>query len=144
MEGPEFEEGEENEKPIDPTVDVAVMNGSGRVLAAEDLAEALRERRYNARAAGNADDFSYEASVVYYAEGFRAPARKIRGALGRSASTAPLDEGDANGNEVVVVAGDDWDGRPSRRRSRRPGRPRTRSTPRASWIPCAARDARSG
>ncbi len=109
---PEFEESEENEKPIDPaTVDVAVMNGSGRVLAAEDLAEALRERRYNARAAGNADDFSYEASGVYYAEGFRTPARKIRAALGASASTAPLDEGDANGNEVVVVAGDDWDGR---------------------------------
>jgi LCP family protein required for cell wall assembly len=108
---PEFEEGQENAKPIDPaTVDVAVMNGSGRVLAAEELAEALRERRYKARAAGNADDFSYQGSVVYYADGFREPARKIRGALGAAASTAPLHEADANGNEVVVVAGDDWDG----------------------------------
>jgi LCP family protein required for cell wall assembly len=109
---PEFEEGEEAEKPIDPaTVDVTVMNGSGRVLAAEELAGALRERRYNARAGGNADDFSYDGSVVYYADGFRGPARKIRGALGSGASTAPLAADEANGNEVVVVAGRDWDGR---------------------------------
>ena len=108
---PEFEEGEAADKPIDPaTVEVAVMNGSGRVLAAEDLADALRGRRYNARAAGNADDFDYDSSVVYYADGFREPARKIRGVLGASASTAPLDAADANGNEVVVVAGDDWRG----------------------------------
>lgn len=108
---PEFEEGESKEKPVDPaTVDVAVHNGSGRVLAAEELADALRERRYNARAAGNADAFDYDSSVVYYADGFRGPARKIRGVLGGSATTAPLDEADANGNEVVVVAGDDWDG----------------------------------
>ena len=109
---PEFEEGEEAEKPVDPaTVEVAVMNGSGRVLAAEDLADALRERRYNARAAGNADDFDYDASVVYYADGFREPARRIRGLLGAAASSAPLDAAAATGNEVVVVAGDDWDGR---------------------------------
>ena len=91
---PEFEEGEAADKPVDPTtVDVAVMNGSGRVLAAEDLADALRERRYAARAAGNADAFDYDTSVVYYADGFREPARKIRGFLGSSASTAPLDRG---------------------------------------------------
>ena len=109
---PEFEEGQRtNEKPVDPaTVDVAVMNGSGKVLAAEDLADALRERRYNARAAGNADDFSYGASVVYYSDGFRDPADKIRDLIGGSATTAPLDAADANGNEVVVVAGRDWDG----------------------------------
>jgi len=108
---PEFEEGEGADKRVDPaTVDVAVMNGSGRVLAAEDLADALRARRYGARAAGNADAFDYDSSVVYYADGFREPARRIRGFLGASASTAPLDEADANGNEVVVVAGDDWDG----------------------------------
>ena len=88
---PEFEEGEAaNEKPVDPaTVDVAVMNGSGKVLAAEDLADALRERRYNARAAGNADDFSYGASVVYYADGFRDPADKIRDLIGGSAHDRP-------------------------------------------------------
>ena len=109
---PEFEEGEAAEKPVDPaTVEVSVLNGSGRVLAAEDLAEALIEKRYSASADGNADDFSYGSSVVYYADGFREPARKIRGLLGGSATTAPLDQADANGNEVVVVAGDDWRGR---------------------------------
>jgi LCP family protein required for cell wall assembly len=120
---PAFEEGEQRqEKPVDPaTVDVAVMNGSGRVLAAEDLADALRERRYNARAAGNADDFSYDASVVYYADGFGAAARQIRGLLGSRASVAPLGPDEANGNEVVVVAGGDWNGR-----LRPPPKPETR------------------
>lgn len=120
---PEFEEGEEKEKPVDPaTVQVAVMNGSGRVLAAEDLAEALRERRYDARAGGNADDFSYTSSVVYYADGFRGPARQIKGLLGGRATTATLSEEDANGNEVVVVAGGDWDGtlRPAPKPETRP------------------------
>ena len=90
---------------------MSVLNGSGRVLAAETLAEALLERRYRAAAGGNAKTMDYDASVVYYADGFRAPARRIRGLLGSSASVAPLDEADANGNQVVVVAGDDWGGK---------------------------------
>src|SRR5690606_7608360 len=87
---PEFEEGNGREQaPIDPSaVDVTVLNGSGRVLAAEDLAAALNEKRYRTSVGGNADSFDYESSVVYYAPGFREPARKIGALLGPSASTA--------------------------------------------------------
>jgi LCP family protein required for cell wall assembly len=108
---PDFEEGQSAARPIDPaTVDVTVLNGSGRVLAAEDMAEALSTKRYATRVGGNAPSFDYTSSVVYYAPGFREPAKKIRGVLGDSASTAPLDEKDAKGNEVVVVAGSDFTG----------------------------------
>jgi LCP family protein required for cell wall assembly len=108
---PEFEEGEDTDAPIDPaTVAVSVLNGSGRVLAAESLAQALSERRYRASVGGNARSLDYDGSVVYYADGFRQPARRIRGMLGSAASVAPLNENDANGNQVVVVAGDDWNG----------------------------------
>jgi LCP family protein required for cell wall assembly len=110
---PEFEEGSSAErKRIDPAaVDVAVLNGSGRVLAAEDLAQALAAKRYRTSVGGNADSFDYSSSVVYYAPDFREPARTIRGLLGPSASLAPLDEADARGNDVVVVAGSDFTGK---------------------------------
>jgi LCP family protein required for cell wall assembly len=109
---PEFEEGEgERARPIDPaTVDVTVLNGAGRVLLAEDVAQALSEKRYRARVGGNANSFDNATSQVYYAPGFREPAQKIKALLGPTASAAPLDEEDANGNEVVVVAGADFTG----------------------------------
>ncbi len=45
---PEFVQGDAgNAKPVDPaTVDVTVLNGSGRVLQAESVAEALNVKRY--------------------------------------------------------------------------------------------------
>jgi LCP family protein required for cell wall assembly len=109
---PDFVEGEEaRARPVDPaTVDVTVLNGSGRVLAAEDVAQALSEKRYRARVGGNADAFDHASSEVYYAPGFREPAQKIKALLGPAASAAPLDEEDAAGNEVVVVAGADFTG----------------------------------
>jgi LCP family protein required for cell wall assembly len=109
---PEFEEDPaERARPIDPaTVDVTVLNGSGRVLAAEDVAEALSEKGYRARVGGNADEFDHLSSEVHYAPGFREPAQKIEALLGPGASAAPLDAEDARGNEVVVIAGGDFTG----------------------------------
>ena len=99
-------------KAVDPsTVDVTVLNGSGHVLAAEDVAQALSTKRYAAAVGGNATDFDHPTSEVYYAPGFRDPARKISQLLGPSATIGALDEADARGNEVVVVTGADWTGR---------------------------------
>jgi LCP family protein required for cell wall assembly len=108
---PSFEEGQSASKPIDPSsVAVTVLNGSGKVLAAEGMAEALNTKRYATRVGGNAPSFDYTSSVVYYAPGFGEPAKKIRALLGHSASTAPLERKAAKGNEVVVVAGSDFNG----------------------------------
>jgi LCP family protein required for cell wall assembly len=107
---PEFEESEPA-APIDPsTVDVMVLNGSGRVLAAEDLAQALSTKRYRTSVGGNADTFDYASSAIFYAPDFREPARRIRGLLGPGGGLAPLDEAEAHGNEVIVVAGADFTG----------------------------------
>jgi hypothetical protein len=111
---PEFVQGNGSAKakPIDPaTVDVTVLNGTGHVLQAEDVAEALNTKRYATSVGGNAKDFDHPSSEVYYAPGFREPARKIAQLLGPQASIGALSTADARGNEVVVVTGADWSGK---------------------------------
>ncbi len=111
---PEFEFGQTSTaKPIDPaSVDVTVLNGSGALLAAEDVAGALATKRYTVSVGGNADTFDFAASAVYYAPAFREPARKIATLLGPSATIGALDgPAKAHGNEVVVVAGADFTGK---------------------------------
>jgi LCP family protein required for cell wall assembly len=99
-------------KPIDPrTVDVTVLNGSGRLLAAEDVAQALNAKRYATSVGGNADSFDHPTSEVYYAHGFREPARKVAQLLGPGATIGALSGAEARGNEVVVVTGADWTGK---------------------------------
>jgi LCP family protein required for cell wall assembly len=109
---PFFEDGGgKAKKPVDPsTIDVTVQNGSGRVLAAEDVAQLLSEKGYRARVGGNADTFDYASSAVFYAPGFVEAARAVKALLGPTASIAPLDEADARGNEIVVVTGADFTG----------------------------------
>ncbi len=108
---PEVEQDTSAAKPIDPrTVDVTVLNGSGELLAAEDVAQALAEKRYMARVGGNADSFDFANSAVYYADGFRDPARKIAALMGPGATIGALENGGGSGNEVVVVAGADFTG----------------------------------
>ena len=110
---PEFVQGTgAKAKPIDPaTVDVTVLNGSGRVLQAEDVAEALNAKRYATRVGGNANEFGHATSEVYYAPAFREPARKIAQLLGPGATIGALSAKEARGNEVVVVTGQDWSGK---------------------------------
>ncbi|MBJ7454919.1 MAG: LCP family protein [Thermoleophilia bacterium] len=110
---PEFEFGQkEAVKPIAPeSVDVVVQNGSGRLLAAEDVAEALATKKYRTSVGGNADSFDYASSAVYYAPAFREPARKIAALLGPGATIGALaGSAKAGGNEVVVIAGADFTG----------------------------------
>lgn len=110
---PEFEQASQAAaKPVDPAaVDINVYNGSGKVLAAEDVAQALSEKGYPTTVAGNANDFGYAASVVLYGPGFRDAARKVAALLGPTTSVGALDASDARGNEVVVIAGSDFTGK---------------------------------
>lgn len=110
---PEFEFGQKSTaKPIDPSaVNVTVLNGSGKLLAAETAAEALATRKYRTSVGGNADSFDYGASAVYYAPAYREPARKIAALLGPTATIGALGgSAKAHGNEVVVVTGSDFTG----------------------------------
>ena len=91
-------------------VDVTVLNGSGRVLAAEDVALALAGKGYRAQVGGNAESFDFTSSAVYYAPAYRDAAKKIQALLGPTASSAPLEPRQARGNRVVVVAGADFTG----------------------------------
>lgn len=109
---PEFVQERKAAKPIDPrTVDVTVLNGSGAVLAAEEMAQALSTKRYRTRVGGNAENFDFASSAVYYAAGSREPARAIATLLGPGATIGALQNGGGSGNEVVVVAGADFTGR---------------------------------
>lgn len=108
---PEFEQEAATVKAVDPrTVNVTVQNGSGRLLAAEDLAQALAKKKYNVRVGGNAGTFDYATSAVYYADGYRDAARKIAPLLGPGATVGALENGGGGGREVVVVAGADFTG----------------------------------
>ena len=115
---PEFVQGSgAKAKPVDPsTVDVTVLNGSGRVLQAEDVARPSTAKRYATSVGGNADEFGHTTSEVYYAPAFREPARKIAQLLGPAATIGALSAKEARGNEVVVVTGQDWTGRLASRR----------------------------
>ena len=108
---PEFEQSSTAAKAVDPsTVDVTVYNGSGRALAAEDVAQALSEKRYRATVGGNAPTFDYTSSAVFYGPGFRDPARRIAALLGPTTSIGALDPAKASGNEVVVMTGANFTG----------------------------------
>jgi LCP family protein required for cell wall assembly len=108
---PEFVQETSTAKPMDPSaVDVTVLNGSGAVLGAEDVAQALAKKRYRTRVGGNAESFDFASSAVYYADGYRDPARRIAALLGPGATIGALENGRGNGTDVVVVAGADFTG----------------------------------
>jgi LCP family protein required for cell wall assembly len=114
-ENPEFQQSSGSKKVVDPSkVRVTVLNGSGRLLAAEDVASQLATRRWNASVGGNANAFDNPVSAVYYAPGFQDAARKVQTLMGPSATLGSLTAKEARGNEVVVVTGEDWTGRLSK------------------------------
>jgi hypothetical protein len=107
---PEFQ-SDEAERPPDPaSVDVTVLNGSGRPFAAQLAADALRTKRYATSVGGNAEVFGYPSSGVFYAPEFRAAAKQIQPLLGPSATVEPLSDDQAEDSEVVVVVGSDFGG----------------------------------
>lgn len=134
---PEFEQGSTSEKkPLDPSaVGVAVLNGSGRVLAGEEMAGLLASRRYRATVGGNADSFGYPSSAVYYAPGFRPTAQVVAALIGPSTDVAPLDPAKAGGNQVVVVVGRDFSGRLAARPPKAQARPPASTVDTTSLVP---------
>lgn len=99
---------------VDPaTVQVRVLNGSGRTLVAEEMADLLRAKGYEAVAGGNAKTFDYSRTSVYF-DGTdpRAVAggRAVKAVIGPDAGLQALDTGSTGGADVVVVVGTDFTG----------------------------------
>jgi LCP family protein required for cell wall assembly len=103
----------EEERParIDPaSVAVAVLNGNGRASGAEQMADLLRTKGYDARNGGNAEAFDYADSAVRYGPETYDAARQVQRLLGPGTGLEPLEPGTAPGADVVVVAGSTFDG----------------------------------
>jgi LCP family protein required for cell wall assembly len=102
---PAFEAGAPA-RAVDPaTVSIGVLNGNGRLLGADAAVQALRARRYDAHSDGNADNFRYGASAVYYAPGQRDAAKAVQALLGSGTSIAAATRRQTGGRDLTVVAG---------------------------------------
>lgn len=107
---PEFQQGEAARVVSPHDVTVQVQNGSGRLLAADDAATALRARGFDASAAGNADGFGKAQTAVYYAPDKREAAKNIQRLFGPGAVLAALAKDAPDGVDVRVVVGESFDG----------------------------------
>ncbi len=102
---PTFEAGAPA-RAVDPaTVSIGVLNGNGRLLGAQSAVDALRARRYDATAEGNADNFRYGASAVFYAPGQRDAAKAVQSLMGPGTSIAAATRRQTGGRDLAVVAG---------------------------------------
>jgi LCP family protein required for cell wall assembly len=95
-------------KKVDPSsVQVRVLNGSGRTLAAEDMATLLRAKGYRAAAGGNADTLEYATSTVRYAPGASVAAAQLQKLVGPKTGVSPLGTS-AGANTVVLTVGKEF------------------------------------
>ncbi len=121
---PEFETGTTT-RVVDPSkVDTMVLNGSGRLMGADDVVDALRGRGYDAHVGGNAPNFGYSESAVYYKDGQRDAAKQLQTLMGPGTAIGPLPRAQAGADaDVVVVVGREYSGRlyapPKRRKGAR-------------------------
>ncbi|MBI2684557.1 MAG: LCP family protein [Actinobacteria bacterium] len=94
------------------TVRVAVLNGNGRLLGAEAAAQALVARGYDAYAVGNAPNFAYRGTSVFYAPDRYNAAKAVQALFGPSTGIAPRSRDQVNKltreSDVIVVAGSDF------------------------------------
>lgn len=110
---PEFERGTGVPKKKVPPPDelmVSVLNGNGRLLSAESMAELLAAKRYNVHVGGNAQDFEYGANAVYFAPGLKDAATRLRNQIGGETRVAALSAKDSGGNDLVVAVGAEFTG----------------------------------
>ena len=102
--------------PPPARLQVSVLNGNGRILAAEKMAVALSKLRYNATAGGNSVDFERSTTTVYWAPGMKDAATRLRNQIGGETRIAALSARAAGGHHLVVEVGHDFDGQLAPRR----------------------------
>jgi polyisoprenyl-teichoic acid--peptidoglycan teichoic acid transferase len=89
--------------------DVRVFNGSGVAGVATSVAEQLTGQGFDAVAAGDADAYTYEASVVYAPQGMRNTAEQfVRLLAPAELRLVPRSAGQTDG--ITIVVGSSFDG----------------------------------
>lgn len=96
--------------PPPPQLTVSVLNGNGKLLAAEEMAVALATRRYDVHVGGNADDFEFPLTTVYFRPGMKDAATRLRNQIGGETRIAALSAREAGGNDLAVAVGHDFTG----------------------------------
>lgn len=110
---PDFETSKSVPKkrvPSPSELQVSVLNGNGRLLSAEKMAVQLVKKRYNAHVGGNAEDFEFPNTTVFYAPGMKDAAARLRNQIGGEARVAALSATEAGGNDLAVAVGHDFRG----------------------------------
>jgi LCP family protein required for cell wall assembly len=110
---PDFEQSSSAPRrrvPPPARLNVSVLNGNGKLLAAEKMAGELAKLRYNVQVAGNAEDFEFPATTVYWAPGLKDAAARLRNQIGGDARIAALSARQAGGNHLAVAVGHDFTG----------------------------------
>lgn len=110
---PDFEASKSVPKkrvPAPAALEVSVLNGNGRLLSAEKMAVLLAKKRYVVHVGGNAEDFEFPDTTVFYAPGMRDAAVRLRNQIGADARVAALSAREAGGNDLAVAVGHDFTG----------------------------------
>lgn len=89
---------------------VSVLNGNGQLLSAESMGELLAGKGYNISVGGNADDFEYPNTTVYWTPGMQDAAKRLRNQIGGDTRIAALGRKASGNNDLVVVVGHDFTG----------------------------------
>ncbi|MBJ7366538.1 MAG: LCP family protein [Thermoleophilia bacterium] len=108
-------------------VAVDVLNGNGALLSAEDAAQQLRDKGWNATSGGNAEAFGKSETVVLYADGKRDAAQAISKLFGPKTNIGALPKSEQSKDvDLRVVLGESYDGqlataaKPSKAKAARP------------------------
>lgn len=110
---PDFEASKSVPKkrvPPPAKLHVSVLNGNGELLSAESMSVLLARKGYNAEVGGNAEDFEFPTTTVYYAPGLKDAAVRLRNQIGGDARIAALSVNNAGGNHLAVAVGHDFTG----------------------------------
>lgn len=110
---PQFEASKTAPKakvPSPAQLHVTVLNGNGQLLAAESMGELLAAKRYNVHVGGNAEDFEFPTTTVYWAPGMQDAAKRLRNQIGGDTRIAALSRKASGGNDLAVVVGHDFTG----------------------------------
>ena len=94
------------------SVTVEVLNGNGRLDDATNAAQQLRDKGWNAQAAGNADSFGKSDTIVEYADGQRDAAMAVAKLFGAQTAIAAMPKGEQvkGGPNLRVVVGESYGG----------------------------------